>query len=151
MGSKKEFSTTELEYLSNLDGWDHYAIGVEEREELKRGIAIVRMVRSSLDPVEAEVAITIIDDYHHLGLGTLLMQLIVLAAREREIERLSFTFLPQNQGIIKLIKKIGPTTKGPMEMDYVQLYLDLKDVDLEEIKSQLEPHLPSIETFHLKT
>lgn len=151
MGSKKEFSPAELENLSNLDGWNHYAIGVEEREKPKRGIAIVRLVRSTLDPVEAEIAITIIDEYQAIGLGTLLMRLIVLAASERDIDRLSFTFLPQNEGILKLIHKIGPTRPAGAAKDYVQLFMDLKDVDLEKIKSQLVPLLPSIGTFRSKT
>ena len=151
LGLKKEFSILELDYLSNLDGWNHYAIGIEEREKPHRGIAIVRLVRSLLDPVEAEMAITIIDDYQGMGLGTFLMRLIVLAASERKIERLSFTFLPQNEGIVKLIKHIGPHRTGSMTKDCVQAYIDLKDIDLEKIKSQLLPLLPLIDTFHLKT
>jgi GNAT superfamily N-acetyltransferase len=151
MGSKKEFSAAELENLSNLDGWNHYAIGVEEREKPKRGIAIVRMVRSLFDPLEAEVAITIIDEYQGIGLGTFLMRLMVLAASERKIERLSFTFLPQNEGILKLIHKVGPTHAASVTVDNIQLIMELKELDLEKIKSQLVPLLPSIGTFHLKT
>ena len=150
LGSKKEFSQVELDYFTKLDGWNHYAIGMEEREFPKRGIATARLVRSLADPVEAEIAITIIDDYQAIGLGTLLMRLIVLAASEREIERLSFTFMPQNEGIIKLINIIGPTRKRSIAMDYVQLLMDMKDIDLKKIKSQLAMSLPSIETFHLK-
>ena len=151
LGSKKEFSATELEYLSNLDGTDHYAIGIEEREKSFRGIAIARMVRSASDSAEAEIAITIIDDYQSIGLGTILMRMIVLAASERSIRQLSFTFLPQNEGIIKLINKIGPVTKGTSAMDYVQYFIDLQKVNLQEIKYQLAPYLPSIDTFHSKT
>ena len=61
LGSKKEFSSLELDYFTHLDGWNHYAIGIEEREHPFRGIAAARMVRSSSDPTEAEIAITIID------------------------------------------------------------------------------------------
>ena len=100
LGSKKEFSAIELDYFTHLDGWNHYAIGIEEREHPFRGIATARMVRSSSDPTEAEIAITIIDQYQRIGLGALLMK--------------------------------------------------LKDIDLKKIKSQLEPHLPSIGTFHSK-
>src|SRR5690606_37675640 len=46
-GSKRDFSEQELQYLTVLDGQNHYAIGVEERDHLKRGVAIIRMVRSS--------------------------------------------------------------------------------------------------------
>jgi hypothetical protein len=85
-----------------------------------------------------------------MGLGTLLMRLIVLAASERNIERLSFSFLPQNETIIKLIHKIGPTRTDSTTMDFVQLYMDMKDVDLNEIRSQLVPVLPIIKNFQLK-
>lgn len=151
MGSKKEFSTKELEYLTELDGQNHFAIGLEERKSPGRGVAIARMVRSSTDPVEAEIAITIIDDYQHMGLGAFLMNLIVLAASERQVERLSFTFLPQNEAISRLIHKVGPTRIGSSGRDFVQLFIDMKDVDLEKIKFQLAPILPVIGTFGSKT
>lgn len=151
LGSKKEFSAAELEYLSNLDGTNHYAIGIEEREKPFRGIAIIRMVRTASETPEAEIAITIIDDYQAIGLGTLLMRMMVLAAAERSVERLSFTFLPQNEGIIKLINKIGSVTQASKAKDYIQYCIDLKQVNLQEIKSQLAPYLPTIDTFRLKT
>ena len=29
LGRKKEFSAIELDYFTHLDGWNHYAIGIE--------------------------------------------------------------------------------------------------------------------------
>lgn len=107
MGSKKAFTEKELDYLTSLDGWNHYALGVEEAFGEQRGVAVIRMVRSEADPREAEVALTIIDEYQRIGLGTYLLDLMIQAAREREITTFSFTFLPQNEGIIKLIHKYG--------------------------------------------
>lgn len=151
LGSKKEFSASELEYLTNLDGWDHCAIGVEEREKPSRGVAIARLVRSPVNLSEAEVAITIIDEFQNMGLGTFLIRLIALAAYERKFERLTFTTLPQNNGMLKLIQKIGVPRMGPNAMDYVQLNMEMSSVDIELIKSQLLPILPAIGTFHSKT
>lgn len=150
LGSKRDFSEQELQYLTTLDGWNHYAIGVEERTELKRGVAIIRMVRSSTLPTEAEIAITIIDEYQKKGLGIFLMNLMLLAAAERNIDRLSFTYLPQNEAIARLIHKVGIPIQGPHNIDYVQQFLDLKTIDLEKVKAQLAPTLPEIETFHSK-
>jgi GNAT superfamily N-acetyltransferase len=148
MGSKKEFSETELEYLTNLDGWNHYAIGIEERNEPCRGVAIARLVRSSADPLEAEIAITIIDHYQKVGLGSLLMKMIGLAAAERKLERLSFTFMPQNEAIIKLIHRLGPTYPvGHPDMDYVQLKMDIKDIDLEQIQKDVETKVPGLKNY----
>lgn len=151
LGSKREFSDRELEYLTVLDGWNHYAIGVEERVQLKRGVAVIRLVRSSHDETEAEIAITIIDEYQRMGLGTYLMNLIILAAKERKIEKLSFTFLPQNEAIVKLITKAGIPLPGQQTRDYIQLFIDLKSIDAENIKAQLATTLPGIGTFHSKT
>lgn len=150
LGSKKEFSDKELQYLTELDGWNHYAIGVEEMNGHHRGVAIIRLVRSGENPVEAEIAITIIDEYQKKGLGTFLMDLIFLAAMERNIHRLSFTFLPQNEGIIHLIDKAGAKYTREQTHYYVQLYLDLKSLKVEEIKSRLQKTLPVIGTFHSK-
>lgn len=151
LGSKREFSETELLYLTILDGWNHYAFGIEEREKLKRGVGLIRLVRASHNEKEAEVAITIIDEYQKMGLGSFLLNLIILAALERKIETLSFTFLPQNDAISKLIHKAGKPIPGPHNQDYTQLYLDLKKTDVEAIKSQLRSILPLIDTFDLKT
>ncbi len=151
LGSKREFSDQELQYLTVLDGWNHYAIGIEEREKLKRGVGLIRLVRSSHSETEAEIAITIIDEYQKLGLGSFLLNMIILAAMERKIETLSFTFLPQNDAIVRLVKRAGLPIPGAQNQDYVQLYLDVKSIDPESIKSQLRLTLPMIDTFHLKT
>lgn len=147
LGSKRDFSEKELEYLTTLDGHNHYAIGIEERENLKRGVAVIRLVRASHSITEAEVAITIIDEYQRKGLGTLLMNLIILAAIERDIEKLSFTFLPQNEGILKLIKKAGVPVPGPHTHDYIQMFIEIKSLDVEKIKRDLSETFPQIQTF----
>lgn len=150
LGSKRAFTDKELEYLTVLDGWNHYAMGIEEREKLKRGIGIIRMVRSSDIETEAEIAITIIDEYQNMGLGTFLMELMILAAKERKIETLSFTFLPQNDAIIKLIKKTGIPLPGSHNHDCIQLFLDLTKLDIKEIKNNLVKTLPEISHFKEK-
>lgn len=151
LGSKRDFSEQELQYLTVLDGWNHYAFGIEEREKLKRGVGIIRLVRSSHSEKEAEIAITIIDEYQRMGLGEFLLNLIILAAMERDIEILSFTFLPQNTSIHRLVKKAGVPIPGPHNQDYTQLFLDVKKLDVEKIKSRLRTILPAIDNFHLKT
>jgi len=122
---KKEFSDEELNYLTSLDGHNHFAMGIEELDGPHRGVAVVRIVRSKTDPEEAELAITIIDAYQGQGLGTLLLKLMILAALERHIKRLSFTFVPTNEGILRLIKKVGNTYPGNQGHDAIQLKMDL--------------------------
>lgn len=148
LGSKREFTEKELSYLTTLDGLNHYAIGMEERDTSK-GIAIIRMVRSSKDESEAEVAITIIDEYQKAGLGQVLMKLMVLAAAERNIQRLSFTYLPANEGIIKLLHKVGPVIPGPQTKDFDQSFLAMSSLDLKKIREELIQFIPDLKELPL--
>lgn len=142
LGSKREFTSKELEYLTVLDGQNHYAIGIEEAQGQKRGVGLIRLVRSELNPTEGEVAITIIDEYQKLGLGKILMKLMVLAAIERKIERLSFTFLPQNDGIYKLIQSVGIPIPGAKAYDSVQVFLDLTSINQKNVLDDLTRLVP---------
>lgn len=142
-GSKKEFTPKELEYLTVLDGFNHYAIGIEELEGAQRGVGLIRMVRSEQYPMEAEIAIALIDGYQKMGLGKILMKLMILAALERKIERLSFTFLPNNTAIIKLIQSSGKATLSPGSFVHTHMYLDLKTIDANQLRQELKNQLPN--------
>ncbi len=150
MGSKKEFTEKELDYFTSVDGINHYALGVEEAEGQHRGVGVIRMVRSGSDPTEAEVAITIIDEYQRMGLGSLLLDLLYFAARERGIRAFSFTFLPSNEGIVKLIRKKGAPAllRGH---DSVRMLLGLDGVKENELKARVRSVLPGIENGHSGT
>jgi hypothetical protein len=143
-GGRKSFTESELNYLTNLDGINHYALGIEEAAGERRGIAIIRMVRSYHDVREAEVAVTIIDEYQRMGLGGLLMDLIFLAALERNLDSFTFIFLPQNEGIVKLINKLGTPIQREVSADHVELVLELKQVDQVKIKARVALFLPAI-------
>jgi GNAT superfamily N-acetyltransferase len=147
MGPKKEFTSSELEYLTELDGWNHFALGIEEVNGRERGVAIVRLVRSVITLDVAEVAIVLIDEYQHLGLGTLLLEAIILAASEREIKTLSFSFLPTNTTILKLIQKVAPAEQVVNSMDIVQYVYQLDKIDLHKIRESLQSKLPKLVSF----
>lgn len=146
LGIKSGFSDRELNYLTNLDGLNHYALGVQEMFDENRGVAIIRMVRLQEDPDTAEIAITIIDSYQRQGLGSLLLDLILLAALERNIKNVFFTYLPQNSGIEKLIQKKGAHIAGERSQDFIQYNLDIRGQE-EVIKARLKASLPQIDSY----
>jgi GNAT superfamily N-acetyltransferase len=147
LGSKKEFSSKELDYLTKVDGLNHYALGIEEIEGLERGIAVIRMIRTNTCPEESEVAVTIIDEFQRIGLGTFLLNLMICAAFERGVRRLSFNFMPTNEGIRHLIHRMGNPMREIKNHDCDQLVLDLSTIDLSHLKSQLAETLPEFEQF----
>lgn len=150
MGGKKGFTETELNHLTILDGFNHYALGVEEAQGDQNGLAVARVYRSQENPKVGEVGIILVDEYQKLGLGTFLSKLLVAAAMERGIEELSFSYLPQNTGIVKLVKRIHPPRMISESADAARMILDLKEISFAELKAELKLVLPEIENFHLK-
>lgn len=124
-GHKNGFTEKELKHLTEVDGNNHFAFGIIEDEGIEKGVAIIRMARDDLEPTKAEVAISIIDEYQKFGLGTLLMHVCIVAAHDREIKELLFTYLPDNQGIYKLIRKFGAFKPEHLEYDFVQVKVPL--------------------------
>ena len=75
--AKSELSREELDYFLNIDNYHHLAIGIVETIQNKKyGVALIRYIRNSEKPSEAEVAITVVDDCQNLGLGTKLYKKI---------------------------------------------------------------------------
>ena len=131
-GIKNGFTERELKHLTEIDGYHHFALGIEEVNDPERGVAVMRMVRDDLHPNEAEVAVLLIDEYQGIGLGTVLMQFCILAAAERGIDTLRFTYLPDNQAIVKLVKRFGSPVPHRLASDYVQMKMPVtkEQVDL---------------------
>jgi acetyltransferase len=90
-----------------------------------RVIGGVRLVRTT-DPVTAEFAITVHDEFQKQGLGTALMRCLVTAARARGIRRLVGEALNDNQGILSLVTRLGPVrvTRSEPGVRHLELPLD---------------------------
>lgn len=149
MGPKKEFTTAELEYLTELDGWNHFALGIEEVGGRERGVGIVRLVRSAIEPDIAEVAIVIIDEYQRVGLGTLFIEAIVLAAHERKIKTLSFSLLPSNVQLVRLLQKVAPCEMTVNTVDIVQYVYHMDQIDMKKIRQTISLKVPELANFPL--
>lgn len=93
--------------LSDLDPANQAALvaTVQEQGE-ERIVAVARLARSE-DPVEAESAIVVRDDYQNQGLGTHMLKLLAQVARAMNIERLTAWVLAENLHMLHIIKKSG--------------------------------------------
>src|SRR5689334_16173484 len=61
---KREFLPSELEYLTQCDGVNHFALALTLTDETGapgESVAVARCVRDAADPALAEFAITVID------------------------------------------------------------------------------------------
>lgn len=103
---KSKLTNDELSFFSDIDLKNHFAIGVIEKvKEKYQGVGVVRCIRDTKDPTEAEVAITVIDSYHNLGLGTRLYTEIIKTAKEHGIKTLTQSVLSHNSSMIRLLDK----------------------------------------------
>jgi GNAT superfamily N-acetyltransferase len=108
--TKLRLSEKELEYLTNVDGENHFAIGASRFDEVGReeGLGIGRFIRDAEHPEVAEPALAVIDHAQGLGLGTLLLGHLTAAARERGIEVFQCELLAHNTTMARLLEEISP-------------------------------------------
>ena len=107
-----ELSSKALAYLTELDYDDHFAWGAIDLDDpLRPGVGVARYVRLTGDPTAAEVAVAVTDDHQRRGIGTLLLELVAISAREHGIERLVATVLSDNEPARALLRTLGATTR----------------------------------------
>ena len=110
LSAKPRLSVEELNYLTSMDGEMHVAIGAVTWSPAGRelGLGVARFFRSAQAPEVAEVAITVVDEAQGKGLGRILMDKLVEAARERGVERFDFRVLAGNLPMYKLVQTLAP-------------------------------------------
>lgn len=104
-------SNRDLVYLTEVDHHDHEAlIGFEDGTGVPVGVA--RYIRSS-EELEAEVAVTVVDDWQGRGAGTALLEALVERARDEGIERFVALVLSDNTDALELFRHVAPDADGP--------------------------------------
>jgi RimJ/RimL family protein N-acetyltransferase len=102
-----------LAFLTSVDGVDHRAWGalVDERPDRASPIpaGVVRWVRTKADPVVADLAVTVIDDYQGRGLGGLLLDVAVVDAAGHGVERFEGLVLGENIASRRMLARAGAT------------------------------------------
>lgn len=75
--SLKKLSQHHLKYLTEIDNYNHLALGAGYCIENKNGMAVARYIRKKPGSNTAEIAITVLDKYQNKGLGTILLCLLI--------------------------------------------------------------------------
>jgi GNAT superfamily N-acetyltransferase len=105
LGPKLRLTDSELQYLTEVDGHRHEAIGAID-PHTGRGVAVGRFVRDPADPSRAEVAITVADEWQHRGLGKLMLERLADRARENGIRSFTALVATDNTNMHKLLERI---------------------------------------------
>ncbi|HEV2875202.1 MAG TPA: GNAT family N-acetyltransferase [Thermoleophilaceae bacterium] len=99
-------SEKQLTYLTEVDHHDHEALVAVETGS-GQGIGVARFVRSENDPVVAEVAVAVADDWQAQGIGSELLHRLTERAREEGIKRFSGSILEENRPMRDLLAELG--------------------------------------------
>lgn len=104
---KNDLTPEELRYLTEVDGVHHFALGAVSLDG-RDGLGVARFIQLDGEPGVAEAAIAVADEYQGKGLGALLFQRLVAAARERGVHRFRCEMLGSNQGMADLVHHVAP-------------------------------------------
>ena len=104
---KPRFSSSELRYLTEIDGFDHVAIVAVSATDPDVFYGVARFVRLREDPTTAEAAIVVADPLQGKGLGRELGRRLADEARERGVERFTASMLGENEAAHRLFRSIS--------------------------------------------
>ncbi|WP_203670139.1 GNAT family N-acetyltransferase [Cellulomonas pakistanensis] len=92
--------------------------------------AIIGVARyDKVGPDEAEVAFNIADAHHGRGLGSVLLEHLAAAARERGIRRFTADVMPQNGRMIAVFREAGYSLQQHLEDGVVTVGFDIDPTD----------------------
>jgi acetyltransferase len=89
-----------------IDGASHVALVAVTLDEPQQIVGVARFVRAIDDAGAAEFAIVVGDPYQGDGLGTELLERLVVAARERGIVRFRASVLASNEPAHRLMRRL---------------------------------------------
>ncbi len=109
---KGTLTEKETNYFLNIDNYNHLAIGaVEKKDDKEYGIGLIRYIREHNNFKNAEVGLTIIDDYQNRGFGTQLYKKLLVYAKKNGIKTLTNHVLNYNIFMIKLLEKFNSVSQ----------------------------------------
>lgn len=103
-----ELSTNQLDQLLDLDYDDRLALAaIAVDRPGAPGVGVARYVRSHDNPAEAEVAIVVRDDDQDRGIGSILLDDLAAAARDRGITTFTASVMWDNARLLDAARSAG--------------------------------------------
>ncbi|MCW2546040.1 MAG: Protein acetyltransferase [Mycobacterium sp.] len=105
-GAKVSLTQTDIDHLTDIDHREREAL-VALSEADGRGIGIARYNPDTDDPEIAEIAVTVIDDWQHRGIGTELLKRLSERAHDKGICRFSAIVTNDNPAVVNLLHSLN--------------------------------------------
>ena len=108
MAPLEELSPELLARLTEVDYRNHFAwVALALDDPVAPGVGVARYVRLPDEPEVAEAAVTVVDDYHGRGIGTLLLQALGAVALENGVRRFRSFAIEENVPLRELMRGLG--------------------------------------------
>ncbi|MEA2357769.1 MAG: hypothetical protein QOI62_1029 [Solirubrobacteraceae bacterium] len=104
LGPKPKLTASDLRYLTEVDGVNHYAVVALVDGHI---VGVARWVRLIGDPDAAEAAVVVGDPLQGKGLGKALARQLADTARERGVKRITASIMSSNPPAEALMRVIG--------------------------------------------
>jgi acetyl coenzyme A synthetase (ADP forming)-like protein len=124
--SKPNLTPEEVEHFTHVDNDARVALVAELGERL---VGVARYDRTA-DEREAEVAFVIADEHQGRGIGTVLLEHLAAAARERGITRFVAETLPGNRRMLEVFGAAGFEERKSYSVDSVRVELAIEPTDV---------------------
>ena len=108
LGVKNVLTPAEMRYLTQVDHHDHEALVAVNRSD-GRGLGVARFVRDIDDERSAEVAVSVVDEWQCLGLGTRLVTRLTDRAWTEGVTRFTALVLDENVAAKRLLGHLPGT------------------------------------------
>jgi GNAT superfamily N-acetyltransferase len=118
-------SAAEVARFTTVDYVDRLALVAAEGDRL---IAVGRFDRVP-GTTEAEVAFIVADEFQHHGIGALLLDELVNAARDRGIETLTAQTLAENRAMLDVFRHAGFPVTSSIEFGTVNVHFPIASSD----------------------
>jgi GNAT superfamily N-acetyltransferase len=122
--AKPELSDREAGYFTNVDGINRFALVAFDPEREGEIIAVVSFDREGTSE-RAEYAAEVEHSWQGRGLGLALTRHLVEAALKRDVRTFTAIVLPQNRGMLHLLRDLGLPERSRYEdgTDYIEIDL----------------------------
>ncbi|MDG4647233.1 GNAT family N-acetyltransferase [Roseibacterium sp. SDUM158017] len=127
-GAISTLSEEQVAAFTSESDRDHVAIGAAV--PLPEGLdpaGTARYIRLAADPRTAEFALTVVDRYQRLGLGSLLLGVLAAIARQNGVDRLLGYVMRANRPMMELMEALGADRRQGPEPSVHEMLVELHD------------------------
>ncbi len=127
LASVPHLSSTQLDHLvDEVDGIDHVALVlvVMDGDHVGTPVGVARMIRYEDQPMAADVAVTVLDEWQGRGVATTLLDELV-RQRPAGVTRVVTTVAADNAPSLAMLQRLGRTTVTPAGTSRLDVVVEL--------------------------